>query len=192
MVTPTIPTPEIITQNIATIVEPSRPLRSALEAGHSTEGALVVADLLDLAATADPESQPEQTPGTEADQLRNAVLEALFAIKNQISAAEKLEDADWTIANGELRIQTDMSPTLLKLAVNAGTEQLIKATLRAKDAAGLRLVLLTADPASRPTEKKERPAREGSVQSLAMNHPTVQQAQKLFNAEVTNVRDLRK
>ena len=142
--------------------------------------------------TADPESQPKSEVGGEADQLRSAALEALFAAKGQTSAAERLEDADWVIADGELRIQTDINPATLKLLVRAETEQIIKGALRAKDAAGLRLVILPADPAVKLSEKKAKPAREGSVQSLAMNHPTVQQAQKLFNAEVTNVRDLRK
>ncbi|WP_041585971.1 DNA polymerase III subunit gamma/tau [Terriglobus saanensis] len=141
---------------------------------------------------ADPESQPKSEVGGEADQLRSAALEALFAAKGQTSAAERLEDADWVIANGELRIQTDINPATLKLLVRAETEQIIKGALRAKDATDLRLVILPADPAVKLSEKKAKPAREGSVQSLAMNHPTVQQAQKLFNAEVTNVRDLRK
>jgi len=142
--------------------------------------------------TADPESQPKSEVGGEADQLRSAALETLFAAKGQTSAAERLEDADWIVENGELRIQTDINPATLKLLVRAETEQIIKGALRAKDAAGLRLVILPADPAVKLSEKKAKPAREGSVQSLAMNHPTVQQAQKLFNAEVTNVRDLRK
>ena len=157
----------------------------------TTIHAIETAAVAELPA-ADPESQPKSEVGGEADQLRSAALEALFAAKGQTSAAERLEDADWIIENGELRIQTDINPATLKLLVRAETEQIIKGALRAKDAAGLRLVILPADPAVKLSEKKAKPAREGSVQSLAMNHPTVQQAQKLFNAEVTNVRDLRK
>jgi DNA polymerase III subunit gamma/tau len=159
----------------------------AISTMHAVESAAVT----ELPA-ADPESQPKAEVGSEADQLRNAAVEALFAAKGQTSAAERLEDADWIIADGELRIQTDINPATLKLLVRAETEQIIKGALRTKDAGGLRLVILPADPAVKLSEKKAKPAREGSVQSLAMNHPTVQQAQKLFNAEVTNVRDLRK
>jgi DNA polymerase-3 subunit gamma/tau len=39
--------------------------------------------------------------------------------------------------------------------------------------------------------KKPRAAKAGSAADLAAKHPVVQQAQKLFNAEIRNVIDLR-
>jgi DNA polymerase-3 subunit gamma/tau len=39
--------------------------------------------------------------------------------------------------------------------------------------------------------KKPRAAKAGSVQAMAMEHPIVQRAQTLFNAEIQSVIDLR-
>jgi DNA polymerase-3 subunit gamma/tau len=39
--------------------------------------------------------------------------------------------------------------------------------------------------------KAPKPARTGSAQAKALEHPMVQQAQKLFNAEIQTVIDLR-
>jgi DNA polymerase-3 subunit gamma/tau len=40
-------------------------------------------------------------------------------------------------------------------------------------------------------QKKTRAPRSGSVQAKALEHPMVQQAQKLFQAEIQTVIDLR-
>lgn len=144
-------------------------------------------------AEADEEDLPAAQPGGEAAQLQAAVVEALFAAKGQTNAAEKMEDAEWTIANGELRVQTDLSPAMLKMLLRAETEAIIKTTLRSKDAGGLRFVPLPIDKTKPAAEKKSNKApRAGSVQSAAMEHPIVQEAQRLFRAEITSVRDLRK
>jgi DNA polymerase-3 subunit gamma/tau len=47
-------------------------------------------------------------------------------------------------------------------------------------------------PGSASSEKKKpRAAKAGSAEDLAAKHPVVQQAQRLFNAEIRNVIDLR-
>ena len=53
-----------------------------------------------------------------------------------------------------------------------------------------RLTLLPGSPSAGAT-KKPKTARTGSVQAKALEHPMVQQAQKLFNAEIQTVIDLR-
>ena len=45
--------------------------------------------------------------------------------------------------------------------------------------------------AAAAAEKKPRAAKSGSAQAKAMEHPMVQQAQTLFNAEIRSVIDLR-
>jgi DNA polymerase-3 subunit gamma/tau len=52
------------------------------------------------------------------------------------------------------------------------------------------LVLLPGT-ATATEKKKPRAAKTGSAQAKAMEHPVVQQAQRLFNAEIRNVIDLR-
>ena len=79
---------------------------------------------------------------------------------------------------------------MLKLLINTDAEKIIKASLRLQGAGDLKLVLLPGSAAN-AAAKKDRPAAAGSVKATAMEHPIVQQAQKLFNAEIRTVIDLR-
>jgi DNA polymerase-3 subunit gamma/tau len=117
---------------------------------------------------------------------QRAVVDALTAAA-QTSAAEALDDALWTIADGEVRIQTALSKTMLPAVLNPEAEKILRSILR--DAGVLKLTLLPA--AATAVAKKSRPARTGSVQARALAHPMVQQAQKLFAAEIQTVIDLR-
>jgi DNA polymerase-3 subunit gamma/tau len=77
---------------------------------------------------------------------------------------------------------------MLPIVINPDAERIARAALR--DAGILKLTLLPG--AAAPTAaKKSRPARTGSVQAKALEHPMVQQAQKLFAAEIQTVIDLR-
>jgi DNA polymerase-3 subunit gamma/tau len=73
------------------------------------------------------------------------------------------------------------------VVLNPDAERIARAVLR--DAGILKLTLLAA--AATAAAKKPRPARTGSVQAKALEHPMVQQAQKLFAAELQTVIDLR-
>jgi DNA polymerase-3 subunit gamma/tau len=53
----------------------------------------------------------------------------------------------------------------------------------------LKLVLLPGSASS--AAKKPKIAKAGSVEDMAAKHPVVQEAQRLFNAEIRNVIDLR-
>ena len=136
---------------------------------------------------------PESHPGMSglpslgvAPDPQHAVVQALIAA-SQTSAAEALADAVWTLANNEARIQTELSKTMLPVVINPDAERIARAVLR--DAGVLKLTLLPA--VATAVAKKPRPARTGSVQAKALEHPMVQQAQKLFAAEIQTVIDLR-
>ena len=62
--------------------------------------------------------------------------------------------------------------------------------LRDVGAGALKLVLLPGVKTAAST-KKPRAAKSGSAQAKAMDHPIVQRAQTLFNAEIRTVIDLR-
>lgn len=153
---------------------------------------------ISLAASAEPNSTPrpaiEMVPSpalalnaaTSVNDIQNAVVAALTAA-GQTSAAESLTDATWALADGEARIQTTLSKTLLHAVMNPDAEKIARTTLR--DAGILKFTLLTT--AATAVVKKPRPARTGSVQAKALEHPMVQQAQKLFHAEIQTVIDLR-
>jgi len=65
-----------------------------------------------------------------------------------------------------------------------------RTALRSSGAGQLKLVLLPGG-GNASAAKKPRAAKTGSAQAKAMDHPVVQQAQRLFNAEIRNVIDLR-
>ena len=150
-----------------------------------------------------PKPIPTPTPATLPDVVpslaaaagpsdpQRAVVDALSAAK-LTSAADAMADAVWTIADTETpheaTVQTELSKTMLPVVMNQEAEKITRAALR--DAGILKLTLLpgAATPAA---AKKPRPARTGSVQAKALEHPMVQQAQKLFQAEIQTVIDLR-
>ena len=119
--------------------------------------------------------------------IQGVVVEALAAAR-QSSAADAMADSLWTIAEGEARVQTELSKMMLPVVINPDAEKIVRSTLR--ETGILKLVLLpgVALPAA---AKNPRPARTGSVQAKALEHPMVQQAQKLFDAEIQTVIDLR-
>ncbi|WP_263418037.1 DNA polymerase III subunit gamma/tau [Terriglobus albidus] len=128
--------------------------------------------------------------GYDIAALQNAIVNELSASKGHSSAADQMDESTFTIEGNELRVQTTLSAGMLKLLINAEAEKIIKTSLRLQGAADLKLVLLPGSAAN-AAAKKDRPAAAGSVKAAAMEHPIVQQAQKLFNAEIRTVIDLR-
>jgi DNA polymerase-3 subunit gamma/tau len=170
---------------------------------ESTVGSLALApepprpipiDSVRATATPVAEAEPFTSAATRSDspsaQDQTAVCKALAAKKHN-SAADELDTAVWTIAENELRIQTAQPKSVFTMIFNAEATAIIKTALRESGLGTLKLVLLPQDPAQKAETKKKAP-RTGSVQAKAMEHPLVQQAQKLFNAEIRNVMDLRK
>jgi DNA polymerase-3 subunit gamma/tau len=128
--------------------------------------------------------QPSSLHSAEA--LQEAAISALTGVRNQDSAVDALSDAEWVVADGEVRVQTELSKTMLPMVINAETEKLVKAALLG---AGLKLVLLPGVKVE-GAKKKPKVAKTGSAQAKALEHPVVQRAQTLFNAEIRSVIDL--
>jgi DNA polymerase-3 subunit gamma/tau len=101
-----------------------------------------------------------------------------------------MADAEWTVAGNEIRVQTELSKTMLPMVINAEAEKLIKAAVLSAGAVALKLVLLPGVKTA-GTPKKPKAVKTGSAQAMAMEHPIVQRAQTLFNAEIQSVIDLR-
>ncbi|GAA3765837.1 DNA polymerase III subunit gamma/tau [Terriglobus aquaticus] len=139
----------------------------------------------------DREAQATAEPSSEASTLQAAAVEALFATGSQNSAAEQLEETTWTVTRGEVQIQTSLSKPLMNTIFRADTQAIIRGAIANKGGAGLKLVFLPGTVANKATAAPKKP-RTGSAQAKALEHPTVQAAQRLFNAEITNVFDLRK
>jgi DNA polymerase-3 subunit gamma/tau len=149
------------------------------------EAAVEVAPVVQATAVTEPRiAQP-------ADELQKAVVEALQGVARQQTATDALDDATWTIEGDELRVQMLVSKAMLAVVVNAEAEKVVRAALRERGAGALRLVLLPGNETMAAVAKKPRAAKSGSAADLAAKHPVVQQAQRLFNAEIRNVIDLR-
>ena len=143
-----------------------------------TEGALAKAPLLET---------DQGAPETET--LRQAVCAALSA-GGHVSASQLLGSGAWAQDGGNLRIEVaGMGKKMLALTVNAAAEKIIRQELQRLGAPARFLVVpgesggpMAAAPAAMPV---------GSVHEAALNHPIVQRARELFNAEVRSVLDLR-
>jgi DNA polymerase-3 subunit gamma/tau len=143
--------------------------------------------VVDLSAAADPDSPPTY----DLSALQSAMVTALAAIKGQQSASEQLEDSTLTLKGNTLEIHTTLSKTMLPVVLNADAERTLKAALREANAGALILKFFPGAPATSAAPKKPRQAVSGSVAELAEKHPMVQEARKLFSAEISNVIDLR-
>ncbi len=135
---------------------------------------------------------PSSTP--DPDHLQQAAVDALMSAKSQSTAADAIVDSDFTLTGPEsapaLTIQTTHSKTMLPTVINPEAEKILRAAIQSL-APGLKITLLPATAAAKSTaSKKPRAAASGSAQARAMEHPIVQEAQRLFNAEIRNVIDL--
>jgi DNA polymerase III subunit gamma/tau len=174
VVTPPISVPAPVTKPVEQVVSAEAPVVLLAEAVRPEPDA---ADL-----------QPSSLHSAEP--LQKAAIAALTRAKSQDTAADALADAEWVVADGEIRVQTELSKTMLPMVINAEAEKLIKAALRDVGAGALKLVLLPGAKVA-AAAKKPRAVKAGSVQAMAMEHPIVQRAQTLFNAEIQSVIDLR-
>ncbi len=128
--------------------------------------------------------------GLDLEALQNAVCDALAA-NGQQSMADQMGEATWSVDAGQLTVQTTVGKAVLDLLFTTAAEKISREALRANGGGALKLTLLPGSANSAAAPKKARAPRTGSAQARAMEHPMVQQAQRLFHAEVRNVVDLR-
>jgi DNA polymerase III subunit gamma/tau len=170
------------------------PVADSLVVAEPSVAALVTEEpgepIVGQITTIESSSDVEPSSLHSAEVLQRAVVDALSAAKNQATPADKMADAEWTVTADEVRVQTELSKTMLPMVINAETEKLVKNALRDAGAGALKLVLLPGVQKA-AGEKKPRAAKSGSAQAKAMEHPIVQRAQTLFNAEIRTVIDLR-
>jgi DNA polymerase-3 subunit gamma/tau len=157
-----------------------------------------------LALASQQESAPEMVATTHAGPhlvvvptapidlavLQSAMIAGLQAVKQQQSAADAIEDASFSVGTGSVVLQTTLSKALLPAVINTEAERILKSVL-AQHAPGLKLQLLSGAAAATPAPKKPRAAVLGSAAELAEKHPVVQQAKRIFAADISNVVDLR-
>lgn len=152
---------------------------------------------VELPTEAAPASEAPASIGTAAgsdlEALQTAMVSTLAATKGQQSASEQMEESTLAFNNDALEIQTTLSKTMLPVVFNADCERILKNVLRDQGHGALKLKFLPGSVGDlQATAKKTRSAPAGSAKELAAKHPVVQEAQRLFSAEIRNVIDLRK
>ena len=154
--------------------------------------AQIVPDVAGLEATA-PQPAPAGGTGSVAgslnpDEVRKALVTAL-AQQGHDSASQLLSTARLTLEATNLRIEVPgIGKKMLSLTVNAVAEKIIRQELQKLGGPARFMVIPGEGVAS--TSAITAPAA-GSIQQAALEHPMVQRAKEIFNAEVRSVVDLR-
>ena len=171
------------------------------DSGFSPGASIATAGSLALAPEAAPTPaplpeihlvDPTDKPTHDLAALHSALISALAAVKGQQSASEQIEESTLNLNGGILEIQTTLSKTMLPVILNADAERTMKTALRNANAGSLSLKLIPGTPAATTkAPKKPRQAAIGSAAELAEKHPKVQEARRLFSADISNVIDLR-
>jgi DNA polymerase-3 subunit gamma/tau len=186
-----VPAPAKAAEPSPVVIPPATETPVAEEAAEPLRVEAILVKVEASIPTPEVSSPPQSSPSASqsAAELQRVATEALTSAKSQGSAADAIADAEWTVEGNEVRVQTELSKTMLPMVINAEAEKIVRAALREAGASALKFVLLPG-AATAAAVKKPRAAKSGSAQAKAMEHPVVQQAQKLFDAEIRNVIDL--
>src|SRR6202789_991282 len=88
----------------------------------STEGNALrveVPTLVEVYAVAEPAVDLQPSALHSAEGLQKAAVAALISARSQETAADAMADAEWVVAEGEVRVQTEISKTMLPMVINA-------------------------------------------------------------------------
>jgi len=123
-----------------------------------------------------------------AETLQKAIVAAL-AHQGHASASQLISTARFTLEAASLRIEVPgIGKKMLALTVNPAAEKIIRQELQRLGGPGRFMVIPGEGVAA--TSSVASPAA-GSIQQAALEHPMVQRAKEIFNAEVRSVVDLR-
>ncbi len=165
--------------------KPVRPVGLAEPLGEGTNGALVLAPAVALAA----EEQDSSAP-PDLDRIREAVSAALAGAGHE-TAANLIHQGKWSEQGNAIQVELAVRRTMLALTVNAEAEAIARKTMLAMGATQK----IAFVPGENGAGGAKAPGREapiaGSAQSAAMENPLVKKTQELFNADIRSVLDLR-
>jgi DNA polymerase III subunit gamma/tau len=122
------------------------------------------------------------------ESVQQAIVSGL-AQNGHASASTLLSTARFTLEATSLRIEVPgIGKKMLALTVNAAAEKIIKQELQRLGAL-VRFMVIPGEGVA-ATSSVATPV-QGSIQQAALEHPMVQRAKEIFNAEVRSVVDLR-
>ncbi len=141
-----------------------------------------------ILAQSDSEESPEPgiaaVPGSQPDDLRNAVLNALAG---QPMLVTLLESGEWSVEGNELVIKVASSSTVIDMSLSADARRLVMAT-----ASGVlgRPVKLKVIPSGKPPAAAAGPARtNGGGRTRVEQDPIVRRMKEKFGAEIRTIID---
>ncbi|WP_109484907.1 DNA polymerase III subunit gamma/tau [Occallatibacter savannae] len=141
-----------------------------------------------VAESPDPVAPLRPAGALDAEAAKHAIVTAL-AQQGHASASQLISTARFTLEATSLRIEVPGIKTkMLSLTVNAAAEKIIKQEVQRLGGPSRFMVIPGEGVAA--TTPVAAPAA-GSIQQAAMEHPMVQRAKEIFNAEVRSVVDLR-
>jgi DNA polymerase-3 subunit gamma/tau len=139
-----------------------------------------------------PEPAAPASPGPAGNLDAEAAKQAIVAALGQqghASASQLISTARFTAETTSVRIEVPgIGKKMLALTVNAAAEKIIKQEIQRLGGPARFMVIPGEGVAA--TTPVAAPAA-GSIQQAAMEHPMVQRAKEIFNAEVRSVVDLR-
>jgi DNA polymerase-3 subunit gamma/tau len=128
------------------------------------------------------------TGSPDADEVKQAIVSAL-AQQGHASASQLISTARFTLEATSLRVEVPgIGKKMLALTVNAAAEKIIKQELQ-RLGGPPRFMVIPGEGVAATSAVAATVA--GSIQQAAMEHPMVQRAKEIFNAEVRSVVDLR-
>jgi DNA polymerase-3 subunit gamma/tau len=144
------------------------------------------------AANAAPETQASTLDSSasklDAEDVQKSMVAAL-AQQGHASASKLISTARFTLEATSLRIEVPgIGKKMLALTVNAAAEKIVKQELQRLGGPARFMVIPGEGVAA--TSSVTAPVA-GSIQQAALEHPMVQRAKEIFNAEVRSVVDLR-
>ena len=128
----------------------------------------------------------EATPASNAESLRDAVLNAL---SNQQMLVSILENAEWTLAGSLLTAKVAASSTMIEMSFTAEARRIASAA--ASGQAGRPIKMQVESGGAPRASSAPRRASNGSARSRAEQDPIVQRMKEKFGAEIRTVIDYR-
>ena len=121
--------------------------------------------------------------------MRDAVAAALDEGGHN-TAASLLSAGRWKLdEDGAIQVEVGVKKTMLGLTMNGEAWKIVREVLRTTGAT--QKMTVVPGEGGEPSGSVPRSFSRESIEAVALENPLVQQAQKLFHAEVRSVLDLR-
>ena len=182
--------PDAIAPSLSTVVE-AAPVVPTL---HAVAEKISPAPVMPSGNAAPSANEARATEIPRAEQVRGLVCTAL-AEGGHSTLATLLEEGAWRWEGRNLCVQAAAGKVMLEMAYTSEAQRIARERFRSLVPAGCNLQVThearAASTSAEAQQPKAAPQRATSASAPTVDHPLVQSAQKLFNAEIRSVVNLR-